>query len=128
MFVPTVPAVLLDQLAAARGAGVTFEEAWPEALEAVRAATPSQEASWREALQETRSAWRSAFLRRPAKPRELALAIVAEDPDRVSMRDGECARCHGQIPAERHHSAIYCSVTCKKSATYERARLASAAA
>ena len=80
MFVPTVPAVLLDQLAAARGAGVPFHHAWPGALEtAVRAAaSPLQRERWHEALEATRSAWREAFLRRPAKPRELALAIATE--------------------------------------------------
>jgi hypothetical protein len=63
------PAVLLrEQLAEARAAGVTFEDAWPDALAAAVEGLPGRgrERDWIGVLAGLRSTWEAAFERRPA--------------------------------------------------------------
>lgn len=90
--VPAVPALLVEQLAAGRRAGATFEQAWPQALAAaLRAAKPAERPEWDRALHATVDSWAQAWLRGPASRLERALQAVAEDPDRVPLPARECA-------------------------------------
>jgi hypothetical protein len=124
-------AILLEQLAAARRAGVTFEEAWPDALAtALQSADRSERAHWREALSGTVDAWIDAWLRRPPQSgAERALLLLADGSDREPMPDRECVRCGREIPEDRgRHGAPakYCSAKCRHAACEERARLTAA--
>jgi hypothetical protein len=80
------PAVLLDQLATARRAGQTFEDAWePAVAVALRSvADPREHAAWVKVLAATRGAWERSYERRPSPRPELALRTVVEDRELVT--------------------------------------------
>jgi hypothetical protein len=73
--------VLGQRLAAARRAGVTFEEAWPQAVEAAILAEPDamQRADWERILPGMVQTWRDAFERQPAGRSESAAAALLDD-------------------------------------------------
>ncbi len=123
--------LLLERLAAARRAGVAFEDAWPVARGAAlavvdRSDTPEFTA-WITALNATMPSWEASFERRPAPRRETALLGLL-DEDRVPVPERECARCHAPIPDDRGRSARYCSPACKREVNAESQRLAGLAA
>jgi len=73
---PTV--TLLTTLAEARRAGITFELAWPEALEvAVAAADRAERGQWRKAFDATAEAWECSYARR-RDPGTAALATLSD--------------------------------------------------
>jgi hypothetical protein len=115
---------LLERLASARRAGLTFDQAWPTALgEAVRVAHRRDREEWAEVLGSMSSSWRAAFERRPATGPELALAIIATDSDRVPMPERECERCRRAIPDDRGRKgapAKFCGEDCRREAHRER--------
>ncbi len=119
-------AVLVEQLAAARREGVTFERAWPDALAAALTVvqTKWERSEWANVLGGMVEVWRDAFERVPASRHERALAAVAQDPDRQPMPDRPCERCGEEIPPDRGPLAIYCSGDCKDSTNRERERTA----
>lgn len=128
-----VPAILLQQLAAARREGQAFEQAWPAALAAAlqTAETGRERTEWTEALRATLESWREAWERRSPPRRERALRVIAEDPEREAIPDRECGHCGGPIPAGRGRPfapAKFCSDECRRAANRERERLARAAA
>jgi hypothetical protein len=131
-----VPAVLLDQLAAARRRGERFSEAWPAALDAALVVAPNdwERREWAAVLTEMVLEWRSAWERRPASRAQLALATVGADPDRhvpitaedVPPAHRECEGCGGVISETRPLDVRYCSRACGQT-TSRRRRLAQAA-
>jgi hypothetical protein len=118
--------VLVEQLAAARREGVTFEQAFPDAVAAALAVvqTKWERSEWASVLGGMVATWRDAFERVPAGRCEQALAAIAADPDREPMPDRPCERCAGEIPPDRGPLAIYCSGDCKDSTNRERERAA----
>ncbi len=78
-----VLAVLLEHLVAARRAGMSFEEAWPDAREAaLRAVQGGQNRiEWASALSETGGAWQDAYERRPPQRSEWCLHALCGAPD-----------------------------------------------
>lgn len=126
----TPAAVMLEQLAAARRAGESFEDAWSVALAAALAVVEQvwERREWRHVLDDMASTWRDAFERRPASRCERSLATVAQDPDREPMPDRECERRGEEIPPDRGPLAVYCSGDCKDATNRERERAARAAA
>jgi hypothetical protein len=124
-------AVLTAQLADARRSGVTFEEAWPEAFSAALAVAPNrwERREWANVLGSMVDTWRSAWERRPAPSREVALQGLAADPDRVPLPERECARdsCGREIPSARGRRggpARYCSDACRRLVSEERRMVA----
>lgn len=75
-----VLAVLLKYLLVARAAGMSFEEAWPDALEAaLRAATGRHDrAEWNNALRDTASTWQDAYERREPQRSEWCLHALPD--------------------------------------------------
>lgn len=71
---------LLDRLAAARRAGTTFADAWPDALEtALRAAAGKRDrAEWSRALAETAVTWQEAYERRAPQRSEWCLHALPD--------------------------------------------------
>jgi hypothetical protein len=80
----TPASVLLGQLADARRAGQTFEDAWEPAVAAAlcSVADPREHSAWVKALAATREAWQRSYERRPCPRPELALRTVVEDRER----------------------------------------------
>jgi hypothetical protein len=113
------PTVLVQELAASRRRGASFAAAWPVALAGAVHSAPQQEREdWADVLGGMYESWRAAFERRPASRPELALAIVAHDPERVLIADDfwpdvVCRHCSRPIPKTRDHRASYCSSACK---------------
>jgi predicted nucleic acid-binding Zn ribbon protein len=120
--------ILVTQLADARRDGQrSFETAWPLALSTALAAAPNgqQRREWREVLSDMVLTWRSAWERRPAPARELALVALAADPERTEPATGrECEHCGLDIPPDRGSRALYCSNACGYEAKKERVRQA----
>lgn len=123
-------AVLVEQLAAARREGVTFEQVFPDAMAAALTVVQTrwERSEWASVLGGMVEVWRDAFERGPASRRERALATVAQDPDREPMPERPCERCGGEIPPDRGPLAIYCSPDCKDETNREREHSARAAA
>jgi hypothetical protein len=77
------PRDLRVRLEDARRRGLSFEDAWQEAMAGVRfphgggTTDVHGRYAWREALSETREAWRSAYEGEPAEPGVQALAALA---------------------------------------------------
>jgi hypothetical protein len=120
----TPPAILGERLAAARRAGLRFDDAWPAALtEAVNAASWERE-QWLEALLGTVKAWRAGWERRAAtRPERALLALVTPGGTRLPER--ACAHCQREIPPERGKRGarpLYCSYRCARRAAYQRER------
>jgi len=118
--------VLFSQLADARRAGESFEEAWPPALAAALASvhTKAECREWSEALGGMVETWRRAFERQPASNHERALSLLADNSDREPAPDRECEFCHGEIGADRGRLAVFCSDRCRHAANYERTHAA----
>jgi predicted nucleic acid-binding Zn ribbon protein len=98
------PVELREQLAAVRRAGVSFEEAWPGALEA------AVNAAW----------WERRLATRP----EQALAVLVM-PGGAPLPERACEHCGGEIPPERGSRGPlprFCSDRCRRRATYLRER------
>jgi hypothetical protein len=125
-----IPAkILLEQLAAARRAGCTFEDAWQEAFAVAVAAAPNRDErrEWASVLGGMVEVWRSAWERRPASAPEVALRVVAEDSDREPLPERECAHCGQEVPDERGRRgapARYCSPRCCHAASERRRAVA----
>lgn len=68
---------LVDLLAAARRAGVTFDAAWPPAVERAIAAAPDDAAVWRHVLDATQDAWAAAYGRSSTPGAAAAAALAA---------------------------------------------------
>jgi hypothetical protein len=131
-------AILLEQLAAARRRGDSFEQAWPDALgAALQAADLLERAEWADILGGMSATWRRAFDRQEFGRRARALQAVAEDSDRVPLSeaelaellDRECLHCGAPLPEGRRGvPARYCGAKCRQKAKRERGQLAGAAA
>jgi predicted nucleic acid-binding Zn ribbon protein len=121
---PTVE--LREQLAAARRAGASFDEAWPGALKAAVNASQWERAEWLEALSGTVEAWRAGWERQPATRPERALAMLVL-PGGEPLPERACEQCGGEIPPERDKRALFCSDRCAKRAAYLRERERAAA-
>jgi hypothetical protein len=119
------PVVLRERLAAARRAGVSFEEAWPVALAAAVNTAQWERKEWQDALTGTIEAWRAGWDRAAAARREEAFAALRL-PGGVPLPERACEQCGEEIPIGRHGNARYCSDGCAKRAAYlrERARVA----
>jgi hypothetical protein len=64
-----MPAVRLRlELCAARRAGLSFEEAWPPAVDSAVAGAGRSRRDWIEVLGQTRGAWERAYLRDVGQP------------------------------------------------------------
>jgi RNA polymerase-binding transcription factor DksA len=123
------PTLVLDQLAAARRAGESFEQTWPKALKAALSDAPDDERDdWQAALDGTAERWREAFERRAPRRAEQALRVLL-DPDRETAPDthGICQHCSGPIPPGKKRHARYCGDQCRKRA-YDHARAVERAA
>lgn len=122
----TPPAVLRDCLATARCAGVSFDEAWPDALTAAVEATRWEREEWQEVLSEMVETWRAAWERRDAsRPESALLALVT--PGGHPLPERACEHCGEEIPADRGvrgAAARFCSDGCRRRATYLRERAA----
>jgi predicted nucleic acid-binding Zn ribbon protein len=117
------PVIVLEQLADARRAGVSFADAFPDAVaEALAVVAPDERAGWRDALHGSVEGWRRGWDRVPPTRAEGALLLVAENGDRVPLPDRPCARC-GALIEGRARNAIYCSERCKRSAGTDRDRI-----
>lgn len=120
----TPAAILGERLAAARRAGLRFDDAWPAALaEAVNTASWERE-QWREAFSGTVETWRAAWERRTAtRPERALLALVT--PGGARLPERACAHCQREIPPERGKRGarpLYCSYRCARRAAYQRER------
>ncbi len=115
------PVVLRERLAAARRAGVSFEEAWQGALDAAVNASRWERAEWLEVLLGTVEAWRAGWGRQPATRPERALAMLVM-PGGMPLPERACEQCDGEIPPERDRRALFCSDGCAKRAAYLRER------
>ena len=104
----TPPRVLVERLASSRRAGLTFESAWPSALDSALAAASigSERREWAHVLGEMVVTWRAAWDRRPASGPEHALGGLLDDERVVPIPERECERCHGEIGPERRQTAI----------------------
>ena len=123
------PVELREQLAAARRTGVSFDEAWPGALEAALSAARWERAEWLEVLSGMVEAWRAGWERRLATRPEQALAVLVM-PGGEPLPERACEHCGGEIPPERGtHGAPprFCSDRCRRRATYLRERERAAA-
>ncbi len=120
------PVVLGERLAAARRAGVSFEEAWPGALDAAVNASRRERAEWLEALSGTVEAWHAGWERQPATRPQRALAMLVM-PGGTPLPEWACEQCDGEIPPERDKRARFCSDGCAKRAAYLRERERAAA-
>lgn len=81
--------VLVEQLAAARRRGLSFEDAFPAAVSAaVSVADRDERTQWRAALADLRESWQACWERRPPTKAENALAMLAagEEPVQVLER------------------------------------------
>jgi predicted nucleic acid-binding Zn ribbon protein len=116
---PTVE--LREQLAAARRAGASFDEAWPGALKAAVNASQWERKDWLEALSGTVQAWRAGWERQPATRPERALAMLVM-PGGMPLPERACEQCGREIPPERDRRALFCSDGCAKRAAYLRER------
>jgi hypothetical protein len=95
------PVVLRERLAAARRAGMSFEEAWPGALDAAVNASRWEPAEWRQALSGTVEAWH-AGLGAPARHKAGASTRHARDARRdAAARAGVRAVRRGDIAKAR---------------------------
>jgi hypothetical protein len=121
---PTVE--LREQLAAARRAGASFDEAWPGALETTVSASQWERAEWLEALSDTVEAWRAGWERQPTTRQERALAMLVM-PGGEPLPERACEQCGGEIPPERDRRALFCSNGCAKRAACLRERERAAA-
>lgn len=91
-------AVLLEQLAAARRTGATFEAAWPDAFTAaLQAADPLEREEWADVLGGMVTTWRHGFDRQEFDRRACALRAVAEDPARVPLSEAELAELQERV-------------------------------
>jgi hypothetical protein len=124
-----VAGILLAELAAARQAGATFENAWPDALDvALQGADEAEREEWLDALTATAESWREAWDRRPAPRAEVALAAVIHGEDREPVLEHECEHCGHEIPPARGaYHARYCGEPCHRAARAERAKAHAAA-
>ncbi len=118
--------VLRERLVAARRAGVSFEEAWPGALDAAVDASRWERAEWLEVLSGTVEAWRAGWERQPATRPERALAMLVM-PGGEPLPERACEQCGGEILPERDKRARFCSDGCAKRAAYLRERERAAA-
>ena len=114
---PTVE--LREQLAAARRAGASFDEAWPSALKAAVNVSQWERAEWLEALSGTVEAWRAGWERQPTTRPERAFAMLVM-PGGEPLPERACEQCSGEIPPERDRRALFCSDGCAKRAAYLR--------
>jgi hypothetical protein len=117
------PVELREQLAAARRAGVSFDEAWPVALATAVGTTRWEREEWQAALSGTVWAWRAAWEHRDASRPENALTMLVR-PGGEQLPERACEHCGVEIPAERHRNARFCSDACRRHATYLRERAA----
>lgn len=128
LVVTAVPTVLLEQLAAARRRGESFEAAWPDAfVAALRAAHRRERQDWADVLGGMVESWRAAWERRPATRPELALGLIAAEDRGVPLPARECEHCRGTIPDDRGRRgapARYCSDRCCHAAHEARKQVA----
>jgi len=117
------PVVLREQLAAARRAGASFDEAWPGALMVAVNAVEWERAEWLEVLSELVDAWRAGWKRAPATRPERALAMLVL-PGGTPLPERACEHCGEEIPPERDRRARFCSDRCRRDANYLRERTA----
>ncbi len=117
----TPPAVLRERLATARRDGVSFDQAWPGALEAAVCAVQWERAEWLEALSKTVKVWRAGWERRPSTGPERALDALVM-PGGEPLPERPCELCGGEIPPARDVRALFCSDGCAKRAAYLRER------
>lgn len=115
------PAVLRERLAAARADGVSFEEAWPVALEAAVSTVQWEREEWIEALSGTVEAWRAAWERRDTTRPEWALAVVVR-PGGEQLPERACEGCGVEIAADRNRNTRFCSEPCRRHITHLRER------
>jgi hypothetical protein len=123
------PVVLREQLAVARRARVSFDQAWPAALKATVNASQWERAEWLEVLSGVVEAWRAGWERRPATGSEEVLAALVM-PGGVPLPERACEHCGGEIPPERGTYGVparFCVDRCRRRATYLRERERAAA-
>lgn len=107
--------VELVELVAHRARETDFDTAWAAALDLALAG--EQDRDWRSALEETRDRWQAAYVGEPVRRPELALVVVASDPDRVALDDPgarRCQWCYAPIPAARKGGAKFCCDGCRR--------------
>jgi hypothetical protein len=105
---------------------MSFQEAWPDALDAAVNASRWEPAEWRQALSGTVEAWRAGWERQPATRPERALAMLVL-PSGTPLPERACEQCDREIPPERDKRALFCSDDCAKRAAYLRERERAAA-
>jgi hypothetical protein len=109
----TAPEILREELADRRRRGEAFMDAWPGALAAaLRSTSGRTRQEWSATLGGMQPCWRSAFDREPADGRVSAFVLIHESRDGGECFERECAVCGGEIDAERHPLAVYCSRDC----------------
>jgi hypothetical protein len=115
------PVKLREQLADARRAGASFDQAWPGALAAAVNAAHWESEEWRDTLSSMVETWRAAWERRDATCAEravLALVMLGGRP----LPERACENCGEEMSADRHRGARFCSDRCRRRATYLRER------
>jgi hypothetical protein len=105
------PAILREQLAAARGVGASFDEAWPAALTVAVDASQWKRAEWREVLSGMIETWRAAWERRDVSGTEHALRLLV--PPATEHR---CLNVRVSIAAGRYRPIAACAAARRDSA------------
>jgi len=104
-----------------------FPVVWPVAVAATLATVddPAERSVWTAVLDDTRATWEAAYGGDAAPPAELALVVIAEDPDRcvpiAEAGAGGCAHCGGPIGAHKRPTARYCCRVCQRATHGRRA-------
>lgn len=110
----------------ARRAQLDFGDVWPSAVAGAVATVddPGERAQWSAVLEDTRGSWATAYAGDPAPPVELALVLIAQDPERCEpvavAAGGGCAHCGGPIGEHKRRNARYCSGRCRRDASVAR--------
>jgi hypothetical protein len=122
----SAPATLCRELRHLRARGLTFDAAWPKALE-VAVLTDYNAGDWPDVLTATRHGWQAAYDRGPSRRRENAVSMVSLDcngngHEHHDVDNRACAHCGLGIPkfapsgARKKSSALYCGSECQRAA------------
>jgi predicted nucleic acid-binding Zn ribbon protein len=120
------PGVLRERLAAARRAGISFDEAWPVALASAVNTVQWEREEWQDVLASMVETWRAGWERRESTGAERAVLEIVM-PGGTPLPERACENCGEEIAADRHRNARYCSNDCAKRAAYLRERQRAAA-
>lgn len=120
------PVVLRERLAAARRAGMSFDEAWPVALASAVSTVQWEREEWRDVLAGMVETWCAGWERRASTGAERAVLEIVM-PGGTPLPERACEQCGEEVAADRHRNARYCSDGCAKRAAYLRERERAAA-